>query len=62
MNIQGSVQNLKSFALECKRVLTITRKPSREEFRTIVTVSGIGIAVIGIIGFLMQLFVRLTFK
>ena len=62
MNLQGSVQNLKSFALECKRVLTITRKPSKEEFRTIVTVSGIGIVLVGLIGFLMLLFVRLTFK
>lgn len=47
--------DLKAFFQECLRVLRITRKPSGGEFKTIVKVSGLGIAIIGFIGFLLQL-------
>jgi protein transport protein SEC61 subunit gamma and related proteins len=40
---------------ECARVLRITKKPTSLEFKTIVKVSGLGIAVIGIVGFLIVL-------
>lgn len=46
---------LKTFLLESRRVLAVTRKPSRLEFVTIVKVTGAGIAMIGLIGFLLQL-------
>ncbi|MBN2422906.1 protein translocase SEC61 complex subunit gamma [Candidatus Woesearchaeota archaeon] len=46
---------LKSFIIECKRVLRITKKPDNTEFKNIVKVSGLGILVIGMIGFLIQL-------
>ncbi len=46
---------LKTFLLESRRVLAVTRKPSRLEFVTIVKVTGAGIAIIGLIGFLLQL-------
>ena len=46
---------LKTFLLESRRVLAVTRKPSRVEFATIVKVTGIGIILIGLIGFLLQL-------
>ena len=46
---------LKTFLLEGRRVLAITRKPSRLEFVTIVKVTGAGIVLIGLIGFLRQL-------
>jgi len=42
---------LKSFIMECKRVLIVTKKPGREEFTAIVKVSGIGMIIIGLIGF-----------
>lgn len=45
----------KSFFLKSKRVFRITKKPSREEFKVIVKVSAIGIAIIGAIGFLIHL-------
>lgn len=35
------------------RVLKLTKKPSREEFLTIAKVAGIGILVIGAIGFII---------
>ncbi|MBI2663904.1 protein translocase SEC61 complex subunit gamma [Candidatus Woesearchaeota archaeon] len=46
---------LKTFMLESRRVLAITRKPTKAEFFTIVKVTGIGIILIGLIGFLLQL-------
>ena len=46
---------LKSFTYECVRVFKVTKKPSKEEFKIIVKVSSIGIAVIGLIGFAIQI-------
>ncbi len=45
---------LKSFILESIRVFKITKKPSGTEFKTIVKVSALGIAIIGLLGFLIQ--------
>ncbi len=44
----------KEFIKECKRVLKVTRKPNKEEFKTIVKVSGLGMILIGSIGFLLH--------
>lgn len=46
---------LKEWWTDCLRVLRTTKKPDKEEFKTIVKVSGIGILVIGAIGFLVHL-------
>ncbi len=48
-------ERLKTFIQECIRVFRITRKPSGEEFKIIVKVSGIGILVIGLIGFAVHI-------
>jgi protein transport protein SEC61 subunit gamma-like protein len=47
------MQKLNSFIIECKRVLQVTKKPNAEEFKTIVKVSGLGILIIGALGFLL---------
>ncbi len=46
---------LKRFAKECLRVLSITKKPDRHEFKTIVKVSALGMLAIGFIGFLITM-------
>ncbi|MBI1936135.1 protein translocase SEC61 complex subunit gamma [Candidatus Woesearchaeota archaeon] len=51
---------IKSFVGECIRVLRVTKKPDAAEFKTIVKVSGLGILVIGLIGFIVQM-VKLLF-
>ena len=51
----------KKFYGECLRVLTITKKPSSVEYKTIVKVSGLGMAAIGIIGFIITLVKQLVF-
>ena len=51
----------KTFSKECLRVLKITKKPNKEEFKTTVKVTAIGMAAIGLIGFLIILVKQLIF-
>ena len=37
------------------RVLKVTKKPTNEEFKTIVKVAGAGMILIGLIGFALQM-------
>ena len=55
MQIGQLTLKLKTFILESRRVLAVTRKPTRMEFTTIVKVTAVGILLIGFIGFLLQL-------
>ncbi len=52
---------LKRFGKECLRVLKVTKKPNKEEFKTIVKVSGLGILLIGLLGFIIQMARQLLF-
>ncbi len=54
--------SLRSFIIECKRVLTLTKKPTPEEFKTITKVTGIGMIIIGLIGFFIQLIKQFIIK
>lgn len=56
------IQKLKDFIFECKRVLLITKKPNKDELKTIVKVSGMGMLVIGLIGFLIHFAREVLFK
>ncbi|RLE41451.1 protein translocase SEC61 complex subunit gamma [Candidatus Woesearchaeota archaeon] len=56
---QGIFYKLKRFWHECRRVLKVTRKPTKEEFKLIVKVSGVGILIIGAIGFIIQMIKQL---
>ena len=51
----------KRFCKECLRVLKVTKKPTKEEYKTIVKVSGLGILIIGLIGFVIQMLKQLLF-
>lgn len=59
--ISGKFDKLKSFAVECKRVLRVTKKPNNEEFKTIVKVSAIGMGIIGVLGFLVHFIKEIFF-
>ncbi|MCH8003747.1 MAG: protein translocase SEC61 complex subunit gamma [Nanoarchaeota archaeon] len=61
MNLSSYWIRFKSFINESIRVLRITRKPSREEFKTIVKVSGLGMIIIGLIGFIITMVKQLLF-
>jgi len=56
----NAIIKLKSFYLECKRVLKVTRKPDSFEFKTIVKVSALGMAAIGLVGFITSM-IKQTF-
>jgi protein transport protein SEC61 subunit gamma-like protein len=45
---------MRRFITQCIRVLKITKRPDKDEYRMLVKVSGLGIAVIGFIGFLLH--------
>lgn len=55
------MQKLKDFWTECVRVIRVTKKPDKGEFKTIVKISGIGMAIIGFIGFLVHFIKELIF-
>lgn len=59
---QSLWSKFKSFVNECIRVLKITKKPTKEEFKTISKISGLGILIIGLIGFIIHLIDVLLFK
>jgi len=59
--MENKIQRTKRFWNECLRVFRITKKPDRLEFSTIVKVSGLGILVIGLIGFIIQMIKSLLF-
>ena len=48
------IHKLKENLIEYKRVFTITHKPSMDEFKGIIKISSIGIAIIGLLGFLVH--------
>ncbi len=59
--IKRFFERLKDFIKECRRVLRVTKKPTKDEFKTIIKVSGIGILLIGLIGFIVQVLKQMFF-
>jgi protein transport protein SEC61 subunit gamma-like protein len=57
----GKMERLKAFIVECKRVLRVTKKPDKQEYLTIVKISSIGMAIIGVVGFLVHFAKELLF-
>ena len=55
-------EKFKRFCKECLRVLKVTKKPNKEEFKTIVKVSGLGIIIIGLVGFIIQIVKQVLFS
>lgn len=56
------VEKLKRFVNKCVIVLRVTKKPTKQEFMTIFKVSGLGIVIIGLIGFVVQIVRQLLIK
>ena len=50
-----TIEKFKLFCKECLRVLKVTKKPDSFEFKTIVKAAGLGMLVIGAIGFTIHL-------
>ena len=46
---------MRRFLSNCKRVLRIARKPDKDEYLQVAKITGLGVALIGFIGFLILL-------
>lgn len=57
MNVKASTND---FLKQCKRVLRVARKPDREEYLQFSKVTAIGIAIIGVVGFIFVLVATLV--
>ncbi|MBT3835679.1 protein translocase SEC61 complex subunit gamma [Candidatus Woesearchaeota archaeon] len=58
---QTKSQKVKRFIKEVQRVLRITKKPNKTEFASIVKVTGLGLIIIGSIGFLIFVLKQVLF-
>ena len=52
----------KSFLIKCRRVWHILKKPTKKEFEQITKVSAIGIAILGLLGFLISMIMKAFVK
>ncbi|MBA2861401.1 protein translocase SEC61 complex subunit gamma [Methanococcus maripaludis] len=52
--LHATLNNLKDFLHQCRRVLMISRKPTRQEYLTISKVTGLGICLLGFVGFIIH--------
>lgn len=59
MDIKQSWTNFKAFIGECRRVLRVTRKPTKEELKTIVKASALGMLIIGGLGFVISMLAQI---
>jgi len=50
------IEKIKSFCSQCVRVWHLLKKPDTKEWMTIAKVSAIGLGLIGVIGFIIALF------
>jgi protein transport protein SEC61 subunit gamma-like protein len=48
-------KSLVDFIKLCQRVLHVSRKPGREEFLNVAKITGIGVIIIGAIGFIISI-------
>ncbi len=48
-------EKLKKFSAKCKRVWLVLKKPTKKEYETVAKVTAAGIAIVGVIGFLISL-------
>ena len=55
----GNLNNLKNFVEKSKRVWLVLKKPTRKEFESVAKISAIGILLLGALGFLISIIVKL---
>ncbi len=53
-NIKAWIRSLPHKLREYIRIIKIARKPTKEEFTRIAKITGAGIVIIGLIGFIVQ--------
>lgn len=53
--LSKAIKKIKAFLEQSKRILVLSKKPDSKEFRSIAKITGIGIILIGVIGFIIRL-------
>ena len=51
----------KDFIAKCGRVLIVMRKPTKQEFKLIAQAAALGLLLMGAVGFLISMIVKLAF-
>lgn len=59
--VEERPNKVKRFINEIIRVIRITKKPNKAEYISLVKITGLGIAIIGLIGFAITLIKQLLF-
>ena len=54
-----NMNNISQFLRQCRRVLYVSRRPDGDEYINVAKVTGIGIIIIGVIGFIISLVAQL---
>jgi len=54
------IQQLKEFFMKCVRVWAVMKKPTKEEIKATATAAGLGILLLGLIGFVISAIVKLS--
>ncbi|MBS3159905.1 protein translocase SEC61 complex subunit gamma [Candidatus Woesearchaeota archaeon] len=62
VNIRIILEKIKSFFIECRRVWQLTKKPTKTEWFMVIKVTGLGILILGVIGFIINIFWQLLLK
>jgi protein transport protein SEC61 subunit gamma and related proteins len=52
-------KSIVDFIKLCQRVLHVSKKPGREEFMNVAKITGIGVLIIGAIGFIINIAAQL---
>lgn len=60
MEQQRKPSRIKKFFKETVRVMRIIKKPNKEEYKSIVKVTALGIGIIGLIGFIIFMLKQLV--
>ena len=56
------ISKVKKFYTDVLRIFRVSRKPTSQEFKTMSKITGLGIVVIGLIGFVITFLFFLLFK
>jgi protein transport protein SEC61 subunit gamma-like protein len=59
MNINK--ESINSFLKQCERVLRVSKKPDADEYKTVAKVTGLGIIIIGVVGFIVSILSQVLF-
>jgi protein transport protein SEC61 subunit gamma-like protein len=54
-----NMNTISQFLRQCRRVLYVSRRPDWDEYINVAKVTGIGIIIIGVIGFIISLVAQL---